>query len=145
MTSHTTGRSTFDSVPTRHNIARILAALVAPQTCDQLSASLHMSDRSIRRYVAHLRKLPNRLVRVKSWVLIDGHNSPMMELGHRRDAPMPMMTDFARNARYRAAVKADPERKDRASRRDVAAWSRKRAVKFPQNPFSALFGTGRAA
>lgn len=132
---------TFDSSNTRHNIKRMLAALVEPRIYEQLAAMLHMSDRSVRFYVKHLRQKPDRRVRVRAYLPIPNGYVAQIALGSLPDAPKPPKKgDKERNAAYRAKVKATPELRERQRRHEVARWAVKKARKSPQNWASALLG-----
>jgi len=134
------GNHTFDSSNTRYNIERILAALIEPKTYAQLSEMLHMSDRSVRRYVARLRSEPNRRARVKSYLVIGGYHCLIFALGSKPDFVWRMQTPSEKNAKWRAKVKASPDLIERRRRHEVARWAVKKAIKAPQNWASALLG-----
>jgi hypothetical protein len=133
------GRNTFDSANTRYSLQRILESLLTPCTYGQLAASLHMSDRSVRRYITHLRAEPNRRVRVKSFQPIPNGHIPVFALGSAPDAVRPRQGEIARNAKYRAKVKATPELRERATRQSSARWMLTKAKRSPNTWASALF------
>lgn len=129
---------TFDSSNTRHNIARLLAALEVPRTYLELEALLHMSPRSVRFYIKHLRDPENKRVYLKTYRIVAGRNHAVFAIGRRKDAKMVKMTNEEKGARYRAAVKASPEREARRQRHEKARWLRIKP-KPKQSIFSALF------
>lgn len=129
------GRSTFDSSNTRHTIARILAALQAPQTHKQLRAALHMSERTLRRYVSHLKSEPNRRVRTASFLLLRNVWIPVIALGSQPDAVKPRQGEKERCAKYRANVKSNPEMLERRQQQNKARW----LIEKPKTP-NAWFG-----
>lgn len=129
---------TFDSSNTRHTMARLLAALETPQGTEQLRTTLHMSERSLRLYLAHLRSAPRR-VRVAGYVPAKFGYSMLFALGSEADAPRPKpLTETQRNAKRNKKVKADPELRLKRQLVEKARWAMTKAVRAPQNPFSAL-------
>lgn len=137
---------TFDSSNTRHNIKRMLDALTEPMTYEQLAATLHMSDRSVRFYVQHLRQEPNKRVYLKEHLPASNGYMAQFALGSLPDAPRPArQSERERNAKYRAKVRSNPELRERRRQREKAQWIVKKAKRVPQNPFSALFMGGRHA
>ena len=132
------GRHTFDSSNTRHNIARILAALAEPMTYAQLCQSLHMTDRSVRHYLAHLRAAPNKRVYLKAHMPIPNGYVALFALGNKRDATKKVQTEAERNAKYRAKVKASPERWERRQRLNSARWAIKKAKRTPNTWLTIL-------
>lgn len=128
---------TFDSSNTRHNVARMLAALAEPRTYVELEAMLFMSPRSVRFYIEHLRQEPNQRVYRKAYRLVNERNHAVFALGAKRDAAMPRQTEAQKNAKRRAKVKACPDLTERAKRYEQARWLMKRP-KPPQTIFAAL-------
>lgn len=129
---------TFDSSNTRHNIARILGALKTPQTYKQLRETLFMSERSLQHYISHLRAEPNRRVRVDHFLFLNCRWVPVLALGSEPDAVKPRQTEKERNAKYRAKVKATPEKNDARKRRNQARWIVQKAKKRQVTWLSAL-------
>lgn len=139
------GRNTFDSENTIYNIGRILEALVEPKTYGQLCNALHMTDRSVRRYLSHLRAQPNRRVYLKRYLVIPNGYSPQFALGSKPDAIKPRQTETERTAKWRAKVRASPELQERQRRYDSAWWAIKKATSKPQSWASALLGASKGA
>jgi hypothetical protein len=132
------GRNTFDSSNTRYNIERILAALVEPKTYAQLCAELHMTNRSARRYLTHLRAEPNRRVYIKKFMSTNGCQFPLFALGSKPDAKKTVKTNAEFSAQWRAKMKVTPELRERATRYEAARWAAKKALRTPTTWFSAL-------
>lgn len=132
------GNHTFDSSNTRHNVARMLAALETPMTYLELEARMHMSHRSVHLYLQHLRTSPRR-ARVCDYRLIDGRWHKVFGLGDAPDVAQPKnQCEKKRNAKYRAKIKADPELRLKSQLYEKARWAKRKAVSKPQSWFSAL-------
>ncbi len=125
---------TFDSSNTRHNVARILAVLVKPQTYEELAETICVSHRTMRRYIKHLRADPNRRVRIKSW----RGNVPVFALGATKDAVRKPQTEAAKSYKWRVKVKASEELRDRIQQYEKVRWAIKKAKSTPQSWVSAL-------
>lgn len=134
----TPGRNTFDSANTRYNVDRILAALAEPKTYAQLCLTLHMTDRSVRHYLKHLRSAPNQRVYLKAYFPIPNGYIALFALGSKPDAFKKVQTEQERNAKYRAKVKADPDRAEHRQQLNGARWSIKKAMRAPTTWLSAL-------
>lgn len=131
------GRNTFDSANSIYTIERILAALKTPKTYAQLMAELFITQRSLCRYLSHLRANPNRRVFVKKYLLINHRHSPVFALGSKPDAIMPKQSSKERNALRQAKVKADPDLSERRYKYEAARWLT-RKPKAAQSWLSAL-------
>ena len=138
MASQRQGRSTFDSANTIYNIDRILATLETPKTYVELSELLHLTDRSIRRYITHLRAKPNQRVYVCKHPIVAGRYVLLFALGKKRDAIRTVQTEYERNANYRARVKASPERSEFRHRYEAARWAVRKAKRAPSGWAAAL-------
>lgn len=132
------GRNTFDSANTRYNVERFLAALVTPKTQLQLQAEVHMSARSVRRYLTHLQAKPNRRVYLKRFLLINSRYEAVFALGNKPDAVKPRQTPAEKAAKWKAKVKSDPELQQRLANVEKARWAMKKATKQPATWLSAL-------
>lgn len=113
---------TFNSSNTRHNIERMLAYLATPHTYTEIEAALHMSPRSIRFYIEHLRAQDNRRVFLQAWRLIDGRYHAVFMAGTRKDAKQRKLTKAQQNAKWRARVKASDDLREREQKREQARW-----------------------
>lgn len=133
------GRNTFDSSNTRHNIARIILALEKPQSYRELAAALFMTERSLQRYISHLRAEPNRRVYVKGHKYVNKSHIPILALGALPDAKKPRMTTAQYNAKRTAKVRASPELMERKHNYEVARWLVRR-LKVQCDLICALFG-----
>ena len=138
MTRATKGRNTFNSSNTRYNVERFLAALVTPKTQLQLQAEVHLSARSIRHYLTHLRAEPNRRVYLKRYLLINGRYEAFFALGNKPDAVKPRQTPAEKAAKWKAKVKSDPELQQRLANFEKARWATRKATKQPNTWLSAL-------
>lgn len=128
---------TFDSSNTRHNVSKMLEALKTPKMYTELEDLLHMSARSVRFYIKHLRGPENQRVYLKAYQIVGGRNHAIFALGKRKDAQVVKLTNEQKGARYRAGVKASPEREERRRRHEQARWLRIRPMP-KQSPWSAL-------
>lgn len=135
--TRTPGRHTFDSSNTRHNVERFLALLASSHTYVEIQAALHMSARSVRLYIKHLRCKDNQRVYLCGWRLIDGRYQASFKVGSRKDAKQPKQTDQEKNAKWRAKVKADPDLSERRYKYEAARWLA-RKPKAAQSWLSAL-------
>lgn len=133
-----TGNNTFERSNSRHNVARILASLTCGKTYAQLQAELHMTTRSLSRYMAHLGALPNRRVFIRKWLLIDSRYSPVFSLGKQPDAPKPKIPALEHGAKRRAKVKACPELSMNRANHDAARWAVQKAMKARNTWLSSL-------
>lgn len=141
MTRARPGRHTFDSANTIHNIKRILALLeTGPKTYKQVCDALFMTDRSARHYFKHLRADPNKRVYLKAYIPIPNGYNAQFALGSKPDAFKRVQTEQERNAKYRAKVKADPDRAERRQRLNAARWAVKKAIRAPHGWAAALGG-----
>lgn len=136
---------TFDSANTRHNVARMLAALQTPRTFAELEAELHMTHRNVQRYIAHLKAEPRR-VRVDSYRKIGSHHHQMLALGSDPDcpAPVPTISEKERSAIRRKKAKADPEARLKMESREKARWNVKKAVRTANCWFGELARQGQS-
>jgi len=133
-------RQTFDRPNSLRNIERFLALLATgPKTYQQISEALYMHDRNTRRYVAYLRKEPDKRVRVSGWIKGSNHPTPIFSLGSKPDLAYKPQSMKVTNAKQRAAVKADPVRSERSKLLAKARWMLVKAKRQPNTWASALF------
>lgn len=132
---------------TARRIAAILAALAdGPLTVRAIAARIHLCLDRTSEYV--LKLADDGAIHLKTWApQPTGRQHPVAvyKLGPGKNAPKPArQTGTQRQAAHRARIHADPERLDVFLARGRASKRVKKAVKTPQNPFSALFGVREA-
>ena len=132
---------TFDSSNTRYNIERILKLLATPQTYTEMEAALHMSPRSVRFYIQHLRNQDSRRVYLHVWRLTGGRYHAAFKVGSRADTKQPKMTTAQQNAKWRAKVKASEELTERSRRYEAARWMASKAVRTPNTWCAPVMGS----
>lgn len=130
-------KSTFATARSLRAIDRISRQLsITPMTADGLTKKVCLSLSSVQKYLAHLQQEPRR-VRIRGYEPGIGPTAPIYALGSAPDAKR--RKKMSAVDRFKA-LKADPEKYQRALALRRLCRLRRRAAKAPEGWASALLG-----